>query len=364
VSALVHLGGPAPHASPAAPWITGSVDTPAGPVPSVATRWTRRESLEHLRCRLGAFRERYAVPPGLYAIGRPGPTSEVLVTASYKLSFDHVRRAAGGLDAWVLVLDTRGVNVWCAAGKGTFGTEELVRRIGRVGLDRVVSHRRLVLPQLGAPGVSAHAVQRATRFRVFYGPVRAVDLPAYLAAGREATPAMRRVRFGLRDRAALVPIELVPAAKALAVFAAAVLLLFVIGPAGGAARRLATAAAVAGLGGVAVVAGAVLTPLLLPLVPGRAFALKGLLVGALLTAAYVPLVPALHAGGRLLEGFAWAFTPAASSWLALQFTGATTFTSMSGVRRELRYAAPAHVLAAAVAVALLVAHRVIAWRGA
>jgi hypothetical protein len=39
--------------------------------------------------------------------------------------------------------DTKGINVWCAAWKGTFGTEELIRRIETSGLAAVVSHRTL-----------------------------------------------------------------------------------------------------------------------------------------------------------------------------------------------------------------------------
>ena len=85
-------------------------------------------------------------------MGSPSPDSPVLVSANYKLSFDVLRRSLAGIDAWILVLDTKGINVWCAAGKGTFGTEELLRRIAAVRLGEVVSHRRLVLPQLGAPG--------------------------------------------------------------------------------------------------------------------------------------------------------------------------------------------------------------------
>ena len=64
----------------------------------------------------------YKVDPGLYAIGNPNERSPVLVTANYKMSFDNLREALPGRDAWILVLDTRGINVWCAAGKGTFGT--------------------------------------------------------------------------------------------------------------------------------------------------------------------------------------------------------------------------------------------------
>ena len=114
---------------------------------------------------------------------QPGSGSDVFVSANYKLSFDILRAALKGLDAWVLVLDTKGINVWCAAGKGTFGTDELIRRISEAALERVVSHTRVIVPQLGAPGVSASAVQRATGFRVHYGPVEARDIREYLAAG-------------------------------------------------------------------------------------------------------------------------------------------------------------------------------------
>src|SRR3990172_3694474 len=142
---------------------------------------------------------------GLYAVQAPSADSPVLVSANYKMSFDRLRSQLAGIDAWILALDTRGINVWCAAGKGTFGTDEIVRRIEATGLAKVVSHRVLILPQLGAPGVAAHEVARRSRFRVVYGTVRARDVQAYLAAGRKATPEMRRVRFGLRERLVVVP---------------------------------------------------------------------------------------------------------------------------------------------------------------
>jgi len=348
----------------AARWIVGTVDTPAARVSRIATKWSWRDRVEHFRCRVGSFRNRYAVEPGLYAVGRPGPRSEVLVTANYKLSFDHVRRALDGIDAWVLVLDTRGVNVWCAAGKGTFGTEELIRRIEAVALDRVVAHRRVIVPQLGAPGLRAHEVQRATRFRVHFGPVRASDIAAYLRAGLEATAEMRHVRFDLAERVVLVPMELVPAMKALALYAAFVFLLFGVGPQGFRLEKGWSAGlSFAGLGVIAVVSGALVTPIFLPYVPGRAFAVKGWLVGLALTAGYAMVVPAIHGSGLSLAAFAYVFAPAASSYLALQFTGSTTFTSMSGVRKELRYSVPLHLAAAAIAVALFAAHEVAAWRG-
>jgi hypothetical protein len=116
--------------------------------------------------------------------------------------------AKDGIDAWLLILDTRGINVWCAAGKGTFGTFELCRQIAETGLADRVSQRTLILPQLGAVGVAAHQVAKVSGFRVVYGPVRAADIPAWLAAGKKKDESMRLVSFGFRDRLVLAPVEL------------------------------------------------------------------------------------------------------------------------------------------------------------
>ena len=102
---------------------------PAGSVFRVSCDWIRADYWGMIKSRIGAFRMNYAVTPGLYAVGDPTGESDVFVTANYKLTFDILRRALKGMNAWVLVLDTKSINVWCAAGKGTFGTDELVKRI-------------------------------------------------------------------------------------------------------------------------------------------------------------------------------------------------------------------------------------------
>jgi hypothetical protein len=60
--------------------------------------------------------------------------------------------------------------------------------------------------------------------------------------------------------------------------------------------------------------------------------------------------------------FAWGFFPAASSFIALQFTGSTTFTGPSGVRKELRIGMPLYLAAAVVSCLSLIAHKLIEWR--
>jgi hypothetical protein len=298
---------------------------------------------------------RYAVAPGLYALGEPDRSSPVLVTANYKLTFDRLRQALPGRNFWILVLDTKGVNVWCAAGKGTFGTAELVERIRLTGLERVVEHRELILPQLAGPGVAAHLAKKLSGFKVAYGPIRARDLPAFFESGGKATPAMRRKSFTIRERAVLIPIELVAALKVLIFLLPLFFLLAGLGGGGTFWNNAGTHGlfAVAALL-LALLMGAVLTPLLLPYLPGRAFALKGffLSIGGM-----VFLLVVFGGGGTtwagILERLSWVLmVPAVTAYLAMNFTGASTYTSLSGVKKEMRLALPLEMAAGGVGLVL------------
>lgn len=295
-------------------------------VPVLPTGWTLADRCRALALRLGIGRMRAALPPGLYAVGSPDGQAPVLVTANYWLSVFHLRRALAGRSLWILVLDTAGINVWCAAGKGSFGTEELLRRIEAVHLTTVVDHRRLILPQLGAVGVAAPEVAQRSPWRVHWGPIRATDLPAFLDAGGQATPAMRQVRFALWDRLVLTPVELRQQFRR-AVTAG--LLLSVLAWIAGAGQRWPWALA---LPMAAWLGGCLVGPVLLPWLPGRPFLLKGAILGA-----------GLGAGLAVLMALGWTASLAVlylctglTAFFLLQFTGCTTFTGISGVERELR----------------------------
>jgi acetyl-CoA decarbonylase/synthase complex subunit gamma len=333
------------------PWIDGTLVTEEGAVPRVRTALGLRDRWGAIRARWGIGRMDFSVPPGLYAVGSPGAQSPVLVSANYKLSFDRLRGVLFNRDAWILVLDTHGINVWCAAGKGTFGTDEIVRRVQGTSLDRVVRGRTLVVPQLGAPGVSAHLVLKRCGFRVIFGPVRVEDLPAFLDAGMVAGPEMRRVRFDLRDRVVLVPVELVMGAKNVLLLAAAILLLSGLGLHGYSLARVRAM----GLPGAGLILGsficaAVLGPTLLPWLPGRAFSIKGAALGLAQAGAWV-VVDRLWLGASLswLHTAAWMLiVTALNSFVVMNFTGASTHTSLSGVVREMRFAVPAQIAGAVV----------------
>jgi hypothetical protein len=301
-----------------------SLATPPAISPT-QSQLTLANHLDHFLARVGVKRAHHRVEPGLYTLGKPDADAPVFVTANYTLSFDALRAALSGIDGYILALDTQGVNVWCAAGEGTFGTEELVRRIEACRLKEVVSHRGLILPQLGAPGIAAHEVRKRSGFKVEYGPVRAVDLPDYLKT-RRATPEMRLVRFTLSDRLTVALVDVMRAFLPMLIVAA---VLYFLGGLWAGVAAVAT-----GLSGL------LLFPALLPWLPGKDFSSKGLFLG-ILTAmpfAIAILLRQPEAAWWLRAGKAMSYLlimPPVVAYLALLFTGSTTFTSRSGVKKEI-----------------------------
>lgn len=339
-------------------WFKGWQETPVGKVASISTKMMLKDKLGGCRVRWGIRRMHYTVPAGLYAIGQPDPDSPVLVTANYKLSFDLLRRELSGRKLWLLVLETFGINVWCAAGKRTFGTSELVDRIHKVQLARVVNHKTIILPQLGAPGVAAHEVKKATGFRVKYGPVRAADLPQYLDNGLKATEESRRIRFSLWDRLVLTPVELVTAWRASLVALILIFLLSGLGQNGFSFTGALSRGFTPGLTYLgALFLGSVVTPALLPWIPGRAFSLKGAQVG-LLWALLLTHTSASNWSGASLVGL-FLIAPALTAYFAMNFTGCSTFTSLSGVQKEMRIAVPVIILSIVSGGAVLLVGRIL-----
>jgi hypothetical protein len=338
-------------------FMAGKIETAIGQVTQIKTALTTADKIGSFKVRWGVGRMSYAVVPGIYAVGSPTPESPVLVSANYKLSFDSLRKELGAENLWILVIDTKGINVWCAAGKGNFSTSEVVRKVAETKLPLLVKHRRLILPQLAAPGIAAHRVKAESGFRVIYGPVKASDLHAFLNNGQKADSSMRRTTFTLTDRLVLTPVEIVAALKPLAVLA---LLLFLLS-----STALLTSAGEYSLPAAlvmsaymllpfigAVLVGTVLTPALLPYIPGRALSWKGWASGMALA---ILLVTTAYSGASwLLKGAYLLSLPAISSFLNLNFTGSTTYTSLSGVIKEMGVALPVIIISASVGVIALI----------
>lgn len=314
-------------------------------------------------CRLSdRFRMHYTVAPGLYSIGNPDELSPVLVTANYRLTCDHLQKAMKGSDVWVLVIDTKGINVWCAAGKGTFGTSEIINRIKCTNLETTVKHKSLILPQLGAPGVSAHEVTKATGFKIAYGPVLACDIPAYLKAGNKATDEMRTVKFPVWERFILTPMELFPALRRFLWVILGILVIMGIQPTG----ILYNPAVLHSwplilLGILSVVIGTVVFPVMLPIIPFISFAAKGALLGIITITPSILIINQLYLGNIFFAFAAILFNIILVSYLSLNFTGCTPFTNVSGVKLEMKFAVPAYVSVCILSAVLLLVFKLQEW---
>jgi hypothetical protein len=333
-------------------FITGNVMSSGISVPRVTSELNVRDYFGAIMVRWGINRDNYKVTPGLYAIGSPDSLSDVFITANYKLSFDTLRKNLQGINGWILVLDTKGINVWCAAGKGTFGTKELITKIKSNSLDKIVSHKRIILPQLGAVGVAAHKIKEETGFNVHYGPVRASDIKKFISDGYRADREMRKVTFNFIDRLKLIPNDFMYGKfYLLGAFALVFLISFI------SRGHVVNNMDESGLGAIlnvfiAYSSGIIITPLFLPYLPGRQFSLKGFIAG--LIVAFI-LFHFSRTGNNIYEKIAW-FTiiPVISSFMAMNFTGSSTFTSLSGVKKEMKVAVPLQIIFSVVGIILLI----------
>jgi hypothetical protein len=306
-----------------------------GSVARVGSHLSIHDYLGTIRARIGIARNQYRLNPGLYCIGKPTADSPVFVTANYKLSFDALRKELSDIDAWILVTDTRGINVWCAAGKGTFIADEVALQVKRSRLAEIVSHRELILPQLAAPGVAIYELNKKCGFKGIFGPIRAADISLYLSSGKHADERMRAVTFTFSERLVLVPVEIALIWKLFTLVILSVFILSGIGPGlFSISAAFSRGVIVSGATVIAIIAGALVTPVLLPFIPGRQFWWKGLLSGGVTGIIYVL---SIKTDGSILEAISiWIWIVATASYMAMNFTGATPYTSLSGVKKEMQ----------------------------
>lgn len=239
------------------------------------------------------------------------------------------------------MVDTRGINVWCAAGKKTFTAEEVAYQVRSAQLDQLVSHRELILPQLSASGVAARDIKKLCGFQGRFGPILASMLPQFLKTGK-SDETMRTVTFSLKERLVLIPLEICMLWKQLLIAFILIFILSGISPdffSFTAALDRGTILMLATL--AAITSGAALTPLLLPWIPFRQFYLKGTLTGVLVALLFLFAGEPAVNGIEKLAVFLW--ITGCSAFLAMNFTGSTPFTSLSGVEKEMRRGLPLQI---------------------
>ena len=147
---------------------------------------------------------------GLVRIGNPGRRSPVLVTGNFTLTVRRLRDALNAYDAWLLVANSKGIDVWCAAGGGYLTHHDIISVIRTSRIPEEVDHRELILPQLCATGVERRRITQATGFAATWGPARLEDLPAFLDRGARVLDSERSVRFPLWERMEMAALWCVP----------------------------------------------------------------------------------------------------------------------------------------------------------
>jgi len=142
----------------------------------------------------------HSTRPGLIVLGNPARNAPVLVTGNYALTVRRLQRVLSGRDARILVANSRGINVWCAAGGGHFTHHDVIAAIRMTGLSEQVESRVLILPQLAATGVERRKIEEATGFEAKWGPARLEDLPEFLERDYRVKKSFRFMRFPAWER--------------------------------------------------------------------------------------------------------------------------------------------------------------------
>lgn len=301
-------------------------------IKTMDTHLSLHDKIGNIGVRIGFNRMTHKVKPGFYAIGKPDANDHIIVTCNYKLTFDIVRKSLEGMNIWVLVLDTDGVNVWCAAGKGSFGSAELIYSIEKFNVSNHVNHNNLIVPQLGAPGIQSHLIKEITGFIIKYSPVHIKDLKDYITNGYHAEETTRKVSFNLIDRLKVTTLELVTATKYFLIGMITLLIATLLIP----GLELNSALPLIQFYFLTVLIGTILFPALLPYLPFRMFYKRGLVLGLLFNILYLTYYnyTSVFAIGNGIIAITLI------SYMALNFTGSTTFTSLSGVKKEMNEAVP------------------------
>ncbi len=151
------------------------------------------------RCIFTGQCDHVPIEPGIYQSGQPDENSPIIVTANYSFTYIKVMRALKGIDAWVLCVDPKGINVWCAARGNNFGNKQLIEAVEATGIATLTSKKTLILPQLSAGGVAAPLISSEAPefpFRALFGPVWAKHLPEFLRERPARKPdKMKLARF-------------------------------------------------------------------------------------------------------------------------------------------------------------------------
>ena len=143
----------------------------------------------------------FSTEPTLIKVGNPNEMSPVLLTCNFNITVKRVLKALKGLDCYLLVAPSNGINVWCGACGDDFHTDSVLSIIKTSGINDLVKHKNLILPQLSAPGIDPVEIKKKTGWNVKFGPVYIKDIHKYLENNFTKSKKQSIIRFTLSKRA-------------------------------------------------------------------------------------------------------------------------------------------------------------------
>lgn len=132
---------------------------------------------------------------GLIRIENPDQNSPVFLTCNFHLTVERVKRSLKGFDCYLLVTNSRGINVWCAATGGHFTNHDVISILKTSDIEKLISHQKVILPQLAASGIESKTIQKKTGWEIIWGPVYAKDVHLFIDHNFKKTLPMREVEF-------------------------------------------------------------------------------------------------------------------------------------------------------------------------
>jgi acetyl-CoA decarbonylase/synthase complex subunit gamma len=121
------------------------------------------------------------IKPGCYAIGDAKPTSPVLVTTNFSLTYYSVTGdvEASRIPCYIVVVDTEGTSVLTSFASDKFNADKVTAMLSEAGgVKDKVSHKRVIIPGLVA--AMAAKLKDKSGWEVLVGPRESSGIPKYL----------------------------------------------------------------------------------------------------------------------------------------------------------------------------------------
>ncbi|MBN2546228.1 MAG: hypothetical protein JXB50_10555 [Spirochaetes bacterium] len=153
-------------------------------------------------CLLFAFKKKFIIDPGLYYIGEKYDINlNLLVTCNYHLTVHLLWNIVRNRNLRLLVIDTKGINVWCSSGKGQFSSNEILKQLNRYEPEQLTIGKKLeiILPKLSMSGVSLSELRKNFIIPKI-GPIYMRDIPDYLDKKPLEDRTEDKFEFNFKDR--------------------------------------------------------------------------------------------------------------------------------------------------------------------